>query len=494
MSLSDWDKFAADNAPYLAQIINTIPVGIWELNVDQKEFNLSAGFYTILGYEPGEIPCTYDYFLEHLLYHDDRADFTNAVSTRNGQNAKRTVHFRLLTKNSGYHWFESPYHVIDHPSNTKVYGSIININEAKLIKLQAAKNDFLYSEGNKITSIGTWAIDVKTFNITLSKEIYEVFELNNPVKMSIEETTSFFEPEYRPILSAAIDAAIRYCRPYELEMLLRTAKNNVIWVRAKGRPVIDDYGRCEMVTGTFQNIDTIKRKEITLQAAIDELMDQNKRLQNFAHIVSHNLRTHAGNLKSMVSLYDGNDNEDDHKEIFTHIRSISNNLNTTIEHLNEIVKTQTEPDKERKLIQFETLFKNILSLLESNIVETETHVEYDFSNCPEIKYIPAYLESILLNLLTNAIKYKHPDRAPQINCYTFRERKNIFMVFEDNGRGIDLALHGSKVFGMYKTFHKNTDARGIGLFITRNQVEALGGSISVESTVNVGTKFTVRLV
>ena len=68
MSVSDWDKFATDNAPFLAQIINKIPVGIWELNIDHKEFIWSAGFYTILGYEPGEIPCTYDYFFDHFLF------------------------------------------------------------------------------------------------------------------------------------------------------------------------------------------------------------------------------------------------------------------------------------------------------------------------------------------------------------------------------------------------------------------------------------------
>ena len=70
---------------------------------------------------------------------------------------------------------------------------------------------------------------------------------------------------------------------------------------------------------------------------------------------------------------------------------------------------------------------------------------------------------------------------------------HIYMIFEDNGIGIDLERHGDKVFGMYKTFHKNADAKGIGLFITRSQVESLGGTIKIESTVNAGTKFTLKL-
>jgi sensor histidine kinase regulating citrate/malate metabolism len=68
------------------------------------------------------------------------------------------------------------------------------------------------------------------------------------------------------------------------------------------------------------------------------------------------------------------------------------------------------------------------------------------------------------------------------------------LYFEDNGLGIDLDKHGDSIFGMYKTFHHNPDAKGIGLFMTRNQIETMGGSIDVASTVNEGTKFTVKLV
>jgi signal transduction histidine kinase len=134
-----------------------------------------------------------------------------------------------------------------------------------------------------------------------------------------------------------------------------------------------------------------------------------------------------------------------------------------------------------------------MSALQSNITDVDARVEFDFSESPEINYIPAYLESIFQNLLTNSIKYRQQNHAPLIKCYTFQMNGHIYMIFEDNGVGIDLERHGDKVFGMYKTFHKNADAKGIGLFITRSQVESLGGTIKIESTVNVGTKFTLKL-
>jgi signal transduction histidine kinase len=74
------------------------------------------------------------------------------------------------------------------------------------------------------------------------------------------------------------------------------------------------------------------------------------------------------------------------------------------------------------------------------------------------------------------------------------EDDRVYLTVEDNGLGIDLEKYGQKVFGMYQTFHSHDTAQGIGLFITRNQVEAMGGNIYIESAVDVGTKFTIMLV
>lgn len=490
MSFSE-DKFSDDSRLHLAQLIDNINAGIWEYNINTRVIKWSTGFYTLLGYQPGEIECSNHLFFEHLLYHQDKSVFLNALTNQTHSNP---VHIRLLTKASGYHWFESTVKKHDDESGHVIYGSIININEYKQAQLLAARNDQLYSDTIKIAKLGSWEIEVGSLNLTLSKQIYEIFELQNEVKLTLDEGISFFEPSYRPVIQNAIKNAIEFCQPYDLELLFRTAKNNVIWVRAKGVPIINDYGKCVTIRGILQDIDNNKRKGLSLESSLNLLTDQNRRLQNFAYIVSHNLRSHTGNLQFMVNLYEETELANDRDEIFSHIKSISSSLNATIEHLNEIVKIQNEITNERSIINFETIFKNIQSAIKSNIDSLGALIEYDFSQCPQISYIPAYMESILQNLLTNALKYSHPDRKPFIRCYTLKDRNHIYLIFEDNGIGIDLDRYGDKVFGMYKTFHQNPDAKGIGLFITRNQVEALGGTIKVESTVNIGTKFTIRLV
>lgn len=492
MSLTEGDKFSYDGDFHITELINAINTGLWEYNIITKEVKWSSGFYTVLGYDVGDIPSSYDYFFENILYYEDKPTFLKSIN-KHHQDAVETVLIRLLTKKSGFRWFESTVKRWGDKTEPKITGSLVDVHDFKLLGLQANRNDFLFKETIKIAKVGGWEIDVKSMTVSLTREAYDIFELQDTVKLTIEEVVSFFEPANRDAISSAIDNIVKYSQPFDLELLFKTAKNNQIWLRVKGVAVIDDYGQCITARCVFQNIDYIKKKESDVQNAVNLLGDQNKRLQNFAYIVSHNLRSHTGNLQFMVNLHEQTDHPDDRKEIFSHIKSISDSLKTTIDHLSEIVKIQTEIGKERKRLNFEFTFNIILAALESNIKATQADIRYDFSKCPEVDYIPAYLESIFQNLLTNAIKYRSPDRKPVIRCHTLREGNHVYLYFEDNGVGIDMERYGDSVFGMYKTFHQNPEAKGIGLFITRNQIEALGGTINIESKVDEGTKFTIRL-
>jgi signal transduction histidine kinase len=133
----------------------------------------------------------------------------------------------------------------------------------------------------------------------------------------------------------------------------------------------------------------------------------------------------------------------------------------------------------------------VLDILNNDISKNKVKI---FNKIPKECYIdfnPSYLESILLNFTTNAIKYSHPERVPEIMYNHYLENGKVVLEIQDNGLGIDLARHGDKLFGMYKTFHKNENARGIGLFITKNQIESMGGSVTVDSKTNKGTTFKI---
>jgi signal transduction histidine kinase len=119
-------------------------------------------------------------------------------------------------------------------------------------------------------------------------------------------------------------------------------------------------------------------------------------------------------------------------------------------------------------------------------------VTTDFERVPKVSYPNIYLESVLINLLSNALKYRHPDRTPEIRLKSTVENERVILTVTDNGLGIDLKRYGHHIFKLRKTFHKHPESRGIGLFMIKSQIEALGGEITISSEQNIGTTFIVK--
>ena len=218
---------------------------------------------------------------------------------------------------------------------------------------------------------------------------------------------------------------------------------------------------------------------------------QNARLQNFAYIISHNIRSHSANLTALVDFLQTAPDEAQATMFLQMLKTSTNKLAETIVNLNEIVtatSTSHQPWEPR------ALGHEVHRALEALNVLTHQCglvVTVDVPTGTTVMVVPAYLDSILLNLLSNAIKYRSATGVPHLWVSCYREDDYTVLTIRDNGRGIDLVRNHAKVFGMYKTFHNNDDARGLGLFITKNQIEAMNGKIEVDSAVGVGSTFKI---
>lgn len=230
-----------------------------------------------------------------------------------------------------------------------------------------------------------------------------------------------------------------------------------------------------------------------MKAVLELTTDQNKRLLNFAHIVSHNLRSHSSNLKVLLDYISIEENEDSRQEMFGMLNDAASNLQDTITHLNEVVAIHTNLHDNLKTIDLASAVNSAIGNVNALLVEVDGTCVVKFDEDLEVEAFPAYLDSVLLNILTNAIKYRSQQRPLKIEITAGRSDNFVILSIKDNGLGLDLEKNGDKIFGMYKTFHGNKDARGIGLFITKNQVEAMGGKLEVESIVNEGSTFKVFL-
>jgi signal transduction histidine kinase len=160
--------------------------------------------------------------------------------------------------------------------------------------------------------------------------------------------------------------------------------------------------------------------------------------------------------------------------------------------LMDTLKAKTHPDVELTEIRFKEILDKVVQSLEGELIVAEASVTFDFNDAASIKYSKPYLESIFQNLLTNAIKYRSPERKLLVHFKSAITNGVIELRVQDNGQGIDLKRFGDKLFGMHKTFHDHHEARGVGLFLIKTQIEAMGGKISVESEVDRGTTFIIK--
>lgn len=221
-----------------------------------------------------------------------------------------------------------------------------------------------------------------------------------------------------------------------------------------------------------------------------QLMKQNVQLNDFAYMASHDLRGPVFNLKAMLGFLEEETGEDKQKNLIQLSTEAVNNLSETLNNLLEIVSTHNHTP-ELKEVHFEDIMHKLIRTYTPEITATKATVSYNFSKAHTLNYSHAYLESIMQNLLSNALRYKSPDRTPIINFETHTRNGQALLKVSDNGLGIDMEKFGNKVFGLKKTFHKHPSSKGIGLFMIKSHIEALGGEINIDSKVNVGTTFTV---
>ncbi len=256
-------------------------------------------------------------------------------------------------------------------------------------------------------------------------------------------------------------------------------------------PLKNEIGEVTGLLGISLDITGLKNKEEELRHLINMTSLQNKKLINFAHIVSHNLRSHTANFSMLLDFLMHEKDENEKVRIIKMLTDASDNLLDTLDNLNEVVAISTNVNLETQQVNLNQKIKAVEQNLKGFILNNNARIINTISEDVYIKVVPAYVESILLNFITNAVKYHAPERNPVIKLSVTHEGTYSVLSIEDNGLGIDLEKHGDKIFGMYKTFHTNKDARGIGLYISKNQIEAMNGKVTVQSKVNKGTTFKI---
>ena len=477
----------------------------FDWNIKKNELKFNRVWDNISGYERGEFKGKGIDFWKSLVHPDDIGlVLQNLEDHFRGLEDKFECEFRFKHKSGSWIWISSKGKVFSRGKKGKpsrMYG----LHQDVTVKRQK-ENEILYREKlletlYSLSPIGIALNDIETGAFSEANQ-----KLVEPTGYTMEEFTKLTFQDLTPpdYVKEDLEQITKlhkqgYYGPYEKEYIRKDGSrypvllNGILAEDVHGKKVIWSFIEDISERKKTEEIKEESLKKVQKLLSITE--SQNDRLKNFAHIVSHNLRSHSSGISLLLTFLQEANIKLNDEESFKHLLNASANLESTIRDLNEVVEVNLSDQENFQLINLKNVVHKMLQSTHAQRDRNHVQAEIEIPENIEIFGFKAYLESIILNFITNGIKYSSPERDSIISLKAKKDvlGKRVVIEISDNGLGIDLQLHRDKIFKMYKTFHEHADARGIGLFLTKNQIEAMDGSIEVESEVNVGTKFTIKL-
>ena len=474
-------------------IENAMPGILYVFDVrTQQNVYANKNIAAALGYTTEEIQKLEGNIVGSLVHPDDIAKIPG-WTTEDFGTLKKTE-YRLKTKSGKWRWFLGRDTVFQRDAEgnvTQIVGMAQDITERKKIEEELTESEQRFRTLQQ-ASFGGIGVHDKGMIIDCNQGLCDLTGYSREELVG-SNGLLLIAPEWRDLVMEKILTG--YEKPYDVEGERKDGTRFSLEVQAKNIPY---QGKMIRVT-EFRDITQRKLAEIKIKdqnskllAITEDLRRKNEQLEEFTQIVSHNLRSPVGNILTLLSFFESSEKEEEKAEYLSLLKESGFTTQQTLHDLNEVLKIKQNKNIPRQELQFENVLQNVKSMLSAKITEVSAVIESDFSQAPTIHYPNIYMESIFLNLLSNSLKYIHADRKPEIAFRSFHSNSNIILEVRDNGLGINLERYGHQVFKLHKTFHKHPESRGIGLFMIKNQIEALGGEISIASQVDKGTTIFVN--
>ncbi len=261
--------------------------------------------------------------------------------------------------------------------------------------------------------------------------------------------------------------------------------------------IYEDEAKTNMIGISLVGVETTDRRanEAKLETMNKELIQHNQQLNQYSFVISHNLRGPIVTLLGLVNLFEQKSTDESFKaEIIQHIKKSTLHLDSIILDLNMILSQSDGRETLRSEVHLANELQMAKDLLKSQIDYAEAEIQADFNEVNTLYSVRSYIQSILMNLISNSLKYKKTNVPAAIRISSHLESNHLVRIdVEDNGIGLNLEKHIDSLYGFYKRFHTHVDGKGLGLHLIKTQVDLLGGRIEVKSIVNEGTTFSVYL-
>jgi PAS domain S-box-containing protein len=302
-------------------------------------------------------------------------------------------------------------------------------------------------------------------------------------------------PEYHEIIRDRHNRRVageKVLANYEYEGLRKDGTR--IWLEVNVTPITVN-GKIAGTQSILRDVTERKKQEKQLRQTVEELNNSYNDLMQFNYIVSHNLRAPIAHILGLSKVFNlPGVSKEEKEKIVGYICHSTSKMDELVKDLSVILAARSTLNSKKEKVFVPLVIKSISDTLEKQIFESGTIIKTEIPDDAKFLFtIKSFMESILYNLVSNAIKYKAPGRVPEVFISLKKTTDNLVIRVTDNGIGIDLNNHGKDIFGLYKRFNLDVEGKGLGLHMTKTQVEALKGKIFVESKIHKGTTFKIVL-
>lgn len=318
-------------------------------------------------------------------------------------------------------------------------------------------------------------------------------EQNGQTLVVGKSVRNYFSAERWPFIKNTLEKVARG-ETIAYEISNTDAAGAVKWFNVRWLNVKDDEGLSSGFILANKEISAAKNTELEREKITADLIQHDKDLEQFTYIISHNLRAPVANILGLADMMRDHELDNEAKmEVFDRVVQSIKNIDTVIKDLNQVLQTREMLNAKKEVVYFDNIIEAFQASIHDIVLNEKVQFNYNFDDAESIFCIPSYINSVFYNLLSNSIKYRKPGVPPVITVKSCKLSGKIELHFKDNGKGIDLEKHSPHVFGMYKRFDPGMEGKGLGLFMVKTQIEALGGTIKVKSKPDVGTEFVIQL-
>jgi PAS domain S-box-containing protein len=458
---------------------------------------VSPASYEITGYSPDELlgRNPYDFF------HPEDREAILSGSHKPAQLGDDTVRiaYRFVHKDGHAVWLETLTRpVLDESGQVvRLHTTSRDISDAVEQRTRIQEQNTLLSMGQALSGIGSWEVDLLTNQVNWSRGIRKIHDLDDDTALTVADVLNFYINESREVAETRLGLIMSDGVGFDEKLQVRTARGREIWTRVIGAVEQVD-GKPVRVYGVCQDIDREYRHQRELQQMVDVLTSRNRQMEEVHRMLSHNMKGPAGNIGILIDTLKASASVD--PQLLEMLRENANLMSGTIDKMSELISASTivaKPDSPRSL---RDSWEKARRILDARVEECGARIDVDFSEAPALRYPELYLDSYFYNFVSNAIKYRDPSRKPEISIRSQLSGADVYLIFEDNGMGIDLAKYRDRLFALNQRFHPRRpdsqepiEGSGLGLFMCKNQLESMGGGIEVHSEVGQGTRFSLRL-